>query len=345
MLTTFLALSAAAQEPDALLLKDYHPQSIFKIPQTHPQKAKYPAIDMHYHIIKGPSMEPAPGTMEERLQVMDQVGIEKTVILTLAVGARFDAAVAEYSRHPGRFDLWCGLDFDNLDKPGAAVKELERCARAGAKGVGEIGDKGKGLAKTGIHPDDPRMDAIWEKCAELKLPVNIHVADPRWAYEKMDATNDGLMDAFKWRLDDKPDIVNHAGMIDILERTVKRHPKTTFIACHYANLDFDLAKLGELLDKYPNLYADVSARLRYVGTIPRVAAAFMEKYQDRIVYGTDAGFRPEMYRASFRALESADDHYYEPQVLPNLHWPLYGLALSDRTLRKLYRENAIKLLK
>ena len=101
----------------------------------------------------------------------------------------------------------------------------------------------------------------------------------------MDATNDGLMDAFKWRLDDKPDIVSHAGMIDILERTVKRHPKTTFIACHYANLDFDLAKLGALLDKYPSLYADVSARLRYVGTIPRVAAAFMEKYQDRIISG------------------------------------------------------------
>lgn len=333
-----------AQElPDKMLLKDYKPQSIFKIPETHPQKAKYPVIDMHYHVVSGPSLAPAPGTMEQRLRAMDEVGIEKTCILTMAVGQRFDALVAEYGKHPDRFQLWCGLDYDNLDKP-AAVTELERCARMGARGVGEIGDKGSGLGRSGIHPDDPRMDAIWEKCAGLKLPVNIHVADPRWSYEKMDATNDGLMDAFKWRLDNKPDIVNHAGMIDILERTVKKHPRTTFVACHYANLDFDLAKLGQLLDRYPNLYADISARLHYVGTIPRVAGAFMEKYQNRIVYGTDTGFRPEMYRASFRALESSDDHYYENNILPSLHWPLYGLGLSDGTLRKLYRENALKIM-
>jgi predicted TIM-barrel fold metal-dependent hydrolase len=339
-----LACVLHGQEPDKLLLKDYQPHSIFKIPQSHPLKPKYPAIDVHYHVVRGPDLQPAAGSMEERLKVMDEVGIEKTVILTLATGARFDAVRAEYSRHPDRFELWCGLDYDHLDQPAVAVAELERCARSGAGGVGEIGDKGKGLGKSGVHPDDPRMDAIWEKCADLKLPVNIHVADPIWAYQKMDATNDGLMDGFKWRLDDKPDIVDHAGMIEILERTVKRHPRTVFIACHLANLDFDLAKLGGLLDRYPNLYADVSARLKYIGTIPRVAAAFLEKYQDRILYGTDAGFQPAMYRASFRALESADDHYYEG-ILPSLHWPLYGLALSDGALRKIYRENALRLLK
>ena len=161
----------------------------------------------------------------------------------------------------------------------------------------------------------------------------------------MDASNDGLMDAFKWRLDDKPDIVGHAGMIDILERTVKRHPRTTFIACHFANLDFDLAKLGELLDKYPNLYSDISARLHYVGTIPRVTKAFIEKYENRMLYGTDTGFRPLMYRGTFRILESVDDHIYEHAVLPSLHWPLYGMGLSDQALRKLYRENALKILK
>jgi len=231
-----------------------------------------------------------------------------------------------------------------LGKP-SAVAELERCARMGARGVGEIGDKGSGLGRSGVHPDDPRMDGIWEKCADLKLPVSIHVADPRWTYEKMDATNDGLMDGFKWRLDNKPGIVDHAGMIDVLERTVKRHPKTTYVACHIANLDFDLAKLGRLFDKYPNLYADISARLHYIGTIPRVAKAFMEKYQDWLVYGTDTGYALVIYRGTFRALESTDDHYYEHSILPSLHWPLYGLGLSDPTLRKLYRDNALKILK
>jgi predicted TIM-barrel fold metal-dependent hydrolase len=332
------ALSLAAQESDQVLLKDFKPQSIFRIPQHRIQKAKYPAIDVHYHAQgkAGPA---------ERLKAMDEVGVEKAVIFA-GVGPRFDAAYEMYSKHPGRFELWCGFD---LPKPGeagvaGAVTELERCVRVGAKGVGEIADKGKGLRGAGMHPDDPRMDPLWKKCAELRLPVNLHVADPRWVYEKMDNTNDGLMDAFKWRLDNQKDIVGFDGMIDILERTLKRHPKTVFVACHYANLDYDLSKLGELFDKYPNFYADISARTHYVATIPRAAAAFMEKYQDRLLYGTDAGFSPEMYRNGFRILETRDDHFYENRLLPSLHWPLYGLGLSDQALKKLYRDNALKIL-
>jgi predicted TIM-barrel fold metal-dependent hydrolase len=336
----------AAQEPDKLLLKDYKPHSIFKTPETHPQKAKFPAIDMHYHIIKGPSLERAPGTLAERLRVMDEVGIEKTVIMTVVTGDRFDAAMAEYGKYPDRFELWCGLDFDNLGKP-AGLAELERCARKGARGVGEISDKGRGLGfgNSGIHPDDPRMDATWEKCADLKLPVNLHIADPRWGYEKMDATNDGLMSAFQWRMDNQPDAVGFDGMMDILERTVQRHPRTTFVACHIANLDYDLARLGALFDKYPNLYADISAREHYIAAIPRFARAFFERYQDRLLFGTDTGFQPEMYRLYFRILESSDDHFYARQVPPNLHWPLYGLGLSDTVLKKLYRDNALRILR
>jgi predicted TIM-barrel fold metal-dependent hydrolase len=333
-----------AQDPDKLLLKDYKPRSIFKTTEGHPQKAKYPAIDMHYHIIKGPSMEPAPGSPADRLRAMDEAGIEKTIILTLATGDRFDAVVKEYGEYGDRFELWCGLDNDKLGKP-AAVAELERCARKGARGVGEIGDKGKGMGKTGIHPDDPRMDAIWEKCADLKLPVSLHVADPRWGYDRMDAANDGLMNAFKWRLDNQPDIVGFDGMIDILERTARRHPRTTFVACHLANLDFDLARLGALFDKYPNLYADISAREHYIASIPRFAAAFFEKYQDRLVFGTDSGFRPEMYHLFFRILETPDDHFYAHDVAPQLHWPLYGLGLNEAVLKKLYRENALRILR
>lgn len=329
------ALCLAAQESDQVLLKDYKPESIYRIPQNRIQKAKYPAIDVHYHAQgkAGPA---------ERLKVMDDVGVEKTIIFA-GVGQEFDTAYATYSKFPGRFELWCGFDFQA--GVGGAVKELVRCARAGAKGVGEISDKGRGLRNAGMHPDDPNMDPLWKKCAELKLPVNLHVADPRWVYEKMDNTNDGLMDAFKWRLDNRKDVVGFDGMIEILERTVKRHPKTVFVACHYANLDYDLGKLGELFDKYPNLYADISARTHYVATIPRAAAAFMEKYQDRLLYGTDAGFSPEMYRSGFRILETRDDHFYEHRLLPSLHWPLYGLGLSDRTLKKLYRDNALKILK
>jgi predicted TIM-barrel fold metal-dependent hydrolase len=264
-------------------------------------------------------------------------------------GKEFDRVYEQFSKYPSRFEVWCGFDYTGYDQPGwglRAVAEFERCVKLGARGVGEEGDKGKGLSwgkAAGMHLDDPRMDPLLEKCADLKVPINVHVADPIWMYQKMDATNDGLMNAYKWRLDNQPDIVGHSGMIDILGRAVKRHPRTTFIACHFANLDYDLARLGQLFDRYPNLYADISARYAETAVIPRFTAQFYEKYQDRLLYGTDMEFGEDMYHTTFRILESLDEHFYASMF--EYHWSYSGLGLSDSILKKVYRTNALKVLK
>ena len=195
----------------------------------------------------------------------------------------------------------------------------------------------------GMHPDDARMDSLFERCGQLGLPVTIHVADPIWMYEPMDNTNDGLMNAFHWRLDNQPDIVGHSGMIDILERTVKKHSNTTFMACHFANLDYDLVRLGQVLERHSNLYADISARYAETAPIPRFAAKFYAKYADRLLYGTDMGFEKEMYRVTFRVLETWDEHFYEHEMF-GYHWSLNGFGLPDEILRKVYRTNAEKIL-
>jgi predicted TIM-barrel fold metal-dependent hydrolase len=286
------------------------------------------------------------------VRTMDEVGIQKTILLTHATGAEFDSLYKVYSKYGDRFELWCGFDYTGYDKPGygpAAVAELERCYRMGARGVGELGDKGAGLSYCkppawGMHLNDPRLDPLLEKCAELGMPVSIHVADPIWMYLPMDSTNDGLMNAYEWRLDNKPDIIGHEGMIKILEEAVKRHPNTIFIACHFANCCYDLNKLGRLFDQYPNLYADISARYAETATIPRFVKSFYEKYQDRLVYGTDMGFDKEMYQTTFRILETNDEHFYEIEQF-NYHWPLYGFGLGDSVLKKIYWQNASRLLK
>jgi predicted TIM-barrel fold metal-dependent hydrolase len=148
----------------------------------------------------------------------------------------------------------------------------------------------------------------------------------------MDHTNDGLMNAYEWRLDNQPDIVGHSGMIDILERTVQRHPRTTFIACHFANLCYDLTRLGRLLDENPNLHADISARYAETATIPRFVAQFYSKYAGRLLYGTDMGFNPGMYRITFRVLESLDEHFYEHAQF-GYHWAMSGFACRTRSSR------------
>jgi len=338
--------SAAKAPAETLLLKDYRPRSIYKVPVTHVERAKFPIIDMHSH--------PEPKTDAEInmwIKNMDEVNVEKSIVLTMTTGKAFDEINAKYGKHPERFEVWCGLDFTGYDQssfPASAVKELERCKSAGAKGIGEIHDKGQGLRSGksvthGLHPGDPRVDAIWEKAAELHMPISLHVADPIWMYQPMDKHNDGLMNALEWRLDNQPNIVNLRGMVDILERTLDRHRNTTFVACHFANLDYDLTHLGEVFDRHPNLYADIAARYAETAPIPRFASQFYAKYSDRLVYGTDMGYDTSMYRITFRILESQDEHFYETDQF-SYHWPLYGIGLNDEILQRVYHDNAAKLL-
>lgn len=337
-----------AQDANQLLLKDFRPVSIYKIPVTVVNKAIFPAIDIHSHDYAQTAED-----VDQWITTMDECGIEKTIILSGATGEKFDAIVKKYSNYPNRFDVWCGLDYSDYDQPGygpAAVKELERCYKMGAKGVGELSDKGMGVnysdaRKTvGMHFDDARLKPLFDKCAELHLPVNIHLADPIWMYEKMDASNDGLMNAQTWRIDlSKPGILDFDALMGTLGNVVKQNPKTTFIACHFANLNHDLEQLGRMLDQYPNLYSDISARYAESATIPRAMQAFYKKHQDKLLYGTDMGLAPDMYRITFRILETNDEHFYGREI-STYHWAMNGFGLPKDLLKKLYRDNATKLL-
>ncbi len=339
-------MALAQTPPDQILLKDFRPRSIYKIPETRVETARFTVIDMHQH-----DYAPNDSDVDRWVRTMDEVGLEKSIILSGNTGRKFDTVLAKYGRYPKRFAVWCGIDYGGMDQPGygpAAMAELERCHKAGATGVGELSDKGRGLGGTtnmpGMHIDDPRMDPILEKCADLGMPVNIHVAEDKWMYEPMDQTNDGLMNAYTWRVANVPEVLQHDEVVDTLENAVKKHPRTQFIACHLANCCSDLNRLGEMLDKYPNLHADIGARFSELSPIPRTVLRFFLRYQNRLVYGTDLSPQPEMYRTTFRILETEDEHFYSP-YFRNYHWPLHAFGLPDEVLKKLYRENAEEILR
>ena len=150
-----------AQDPNTILLRNYRPHSVYHIPVTVVNKAKFPVIDMHSHPYARSEAEIAAW-----VKSMDECGIRKTILLTYSVGPKFDSLCKTYGKYGDRFELWCGFDYSGYDKPGygpAAVKELERCHAMGAKGVGELGDKGLGetysqpVPGKGLHIDDPRL--------------------------------------------------------------------------------------------------------------------------------------------------------------------------------------------
>ena len=333
---------------DDILLKNYRPVSVYNIPKTTISKAKYPVIDLHSHPYAKSEEE-----IKDWIKTMDEVGVAKTVILCYQTGKKFDSIYNVYSKYGDRFEIWCGFDYTGYNEKGwtkKAIKELERCFKVGAKGVGELGDKGSGLFYSGpnpawgMHVNDERMQPLLKRCGELGMPVSIHVAEPIWMYKPIDEHNDGLMNAANWKVDTtKPDLLGHAQLLNTLEEAVRNNPGTTFIACHYANCTYDFSILGKLFDQYPNLYADIAARYAEAAPIPRTTRAFYEKYQDRLVYGTDMGMDASMYRITFRILETLDEHFYEHDQF-GYHWALNGWGLSDDTLRKVYSENAKKFM-
>jgi predicted TIM-barrel fold metal-dependent hydrolase len=350
---SFPAQTLFAQTPDNLKLKDFHPQSIYKTPQSNIAKPRFTVIDMHAHAYAETQEDIATWVKN-----MDEFGVQKTILLTYAVGHTFDSLQQVYGKFPGRFELWCGIDFRGYNEPGwsgKAVKEIQRCYKMGARGIGEIHDKGMGLRSglddhetkvtQGMRTDDPRMKPIYACCAQLGIPISIHIAEPKWMYEPMDSTNDGLMNAYTWRVDvTRPGMFNRDELIQHFENAVRDNPQTIFVVCHLMNCEYDLSILGNLFDKYPNLYADIAARYSEISPVPVYTRTFFEKYKDHIVFGTDMGFDENMYKICWRILESKDEHFYETEQF-GYHWPLYGLDLPDDVLKKLYFENALKIEK
>lgn len=221
-----------------LKLADYRPVSVFKIPVSDIRQASFPVIDMHSH-----SYLHSVEELEQWVRNMDENNIEKIVIHTGTYGEEFDALYDLYKGVSDRFELWCGIDMSSWgtpDFPAKAVAELERCWKKGAKGVGELSDKGLGeklsrkVKEPGLHLNDDLLVPIFSKCAELGMPVNCHIGDPVWMYEDIDEHNDGYMNASKWKIDmSQPGILDLYELVATMEETCVKNPQTTFIACHF----------------------------------------------------------------------------------------------------------------
>lgn len=335
-------VSAGPGPMDTILVKDYAPRSSVVNKETFVPKAKYPVIDCHVHVVAR-----TPGEIAEWVKTMNEVGIDKSIVLTGATGPAFDALVDLFPKaYPERFLLYCGMDMNDIDKPDYSkrvVAELVRCYNIGARGVGELSDKGSGLTDTKLprdkrlHPDDPRLDAFWEKCAELKMPVNLHVADHPSCWTPLDVYQERSPDYQHFNQYGK-DIPSYDELITIRNRTLEKHPKTIFIACHLGNCGNDLERLSQDMDKYPNLHLDTSARDYEIGRTPRASAMFLTKYQNRIVFGTDQSREKSMYQIHWRLLETADEY-----IVGRVGWRYYGLELPNAVLKSLYRVTARKI--
>ena len=319
---------------------------LHKLPVTNVEKARHPVIDMHAH----PRYARTAAEIDRWVEVMD-ADIERRED-DPAHGrspARSSTGWSElYSRHAGgplralvRLRLH-GLRPAGLrPRGGPGARALLQGAQ---RGVGEEGDKGLGMQfgrAKGLHFDDARLAPLLERCGELGLPISIHVADPIWMYQPMDETNDGMMNAVKWRLDDKPGIVDHGqdgGGARARGRAAIRVPVPSPATSPTSTTTSTSS--ATLLDRLPNLYADFAARFAESARHPPHRGALLRALrQPCLAYGTDMGASPDMYRLTFRILETLDEHILLGPLLVPLE--LLGAGARARAARAaLPRERA-----
>jgi predicted TIM-barrel fold metal-dependent hydrolase len=365
-----------SNQPKPLDLTQYEPKSMLQVHESHVEKSKFPLIDFHTHIsisVKSEhGVELAPerqylGTPGELLAVMERKNIRAMVNLTGGYDKGLAEAVSKYDRtYPGRFYTFAEPSYSRFkepDYPKLQAQAIEQAHRDGARGLKILKTLGlylrEGITSGAlVKIDDPRFDPMWDACGQLNLPVAIHVSDPIAFFTPTDRFNERYEE-----LNNHPDWSFHGGdfpsneeLLAARNRVMARHPKTQFVVLHVGNFAENLQNVSENLDRFPNMFVDIAARVGELGRQPVTARKFFDKYQDRILFATDATphgdefpqqvFNDKLYEIYFRFLETEDEYFdYAPaKIPPQGRWRIYGINLPDTILRKVYYENSGRVL-
>jgi predicted TIM-barrel fold metal-dependent hydrolase len=345
------------EDPEAakrmtLLLKDWDPKPMVHLKAHEVPKAKFYVIDIHNHVNDPGGVHGEEVPAAEVVSGMDRANVRKVVILTGMWGDKLQSVLDKMVKpYPDRFVVFAQMDWSKIDDPNFSaemVAQLDDAVKRGARGLKVLKDWGLGVKdKNGklVAIDDPRMDPVWEECGKLKIPVAIHSTDPEAFFTPTDKSNERyeeLMHNPSWSFYG-PGIPDKQTLLEQRNHVFAKHPNTTFVALHIANWPENLDAVSNWLKKYPNMYVEFGAREAEMGREPRRAAKFFEEFQDRILFGTDAEPVPEMYANYFRWLET-DDEYFPYWGYPGQgRWMIYGLALPDKILEKVYHGNAEKM--
>ena len=338
---------APQEAPPSIL--DYRPRNTLVVAEHKVPKAKFPAIDVHGH----PGNVGTPEAINRLIGIMDSLNIKVMLVAENVSGQRLASSIAAInaSPHKDRFRVLAGINFSNVG-PGwgeRAAKQLEADLKAGAIGVGEV-PKSFGLRITKadgsrLRIDDPELDPLWQAFARLDVPAFIHTAEPQEFFQPLDYKNERWLELalFPDRRNFQQGQPTFEQLMTERNNMFRKHPKTRFVAAHFAWHANDLGRLAKMLDEFPNVTVEAGAILYDLGRQPRAAKAFLEKYGDRVMFGKDA-FIPEEYPYYWRVFETTDD-YFEYYRDYHAFWRMYGIGLSDETLKKVYYKTALKVFK
>lgn len=327
-------------------VEEYEPISTLKVQEHLLTKAKFPFIDVHNHQFTMPVQN-----LDKLVKEMDELNMAVMVNLSGFRGKYLEWSLDNVNeKYSTRFTLFMNIDFEQLDDegwPNETLAMMEAAVKLGVKGLKVY--KSLGLTDTDnegnrIKVDDSRLDPIWDKCGELGIPVLIHTGEPAAFWLPKDKNNERWLELKQYpsRYKDPKKNPSFEEVMAEQHSVFRKHPNTKFISAHLGWFGNDLARLGELLDEMPNMYTELGAVIAELGRQPFTARAWLIDYQDRVLMGKDS-YKKEEYYTYFRVLET-NDEYFDYYRKRHAHWKMYGLALPDSVLQKIYYKNAIHLI-
>lgn len=352
------------QPARVLALDKFRPQSMLVVESTDITTASFPVVDVHSHFHY--RFRQSKEQLDQFVRLMNRNNLAVCVSLDGRLGEQWeDHSEYLWEEHKQRFVIFVSLDWrgdGDLDdistwdchRPDFARRMAQQLAFAKAKGACGL----KVFKQMGLdykNPDgslmkinDPRWDPIWEACGKLGLPVIIHTADPAAFFEPVDERNE------RWEeLHRRPEwgfygekFPSRQKLLEARNQVIGKHPNTIFIGAHMANNPENLAEVDEWLTRYPNLYVEFASRIGELGRQPYTARKFFIKRANRILFGTDGPWPETRVRLYWRFLETYDEYfpYSEKPFPPQGFWNIYGIGLPDEVLRKIYFENASRVI-
>ena len=337
-------------------IEEYSPISTLVVTENPKTRSKFPFIDVHSHHWNMPIMN-----LDNLIEEMDSLNMKYQINLSgsgLAVfSGKQDLMDLNLSKsinnvkknYPERFGVFVNLDLSKIGRKDFKLnteKYLLNASKIGATGLKIYKNLGLNL-KDGegnrVKVDDDRLQFIWEKCAELNLPVLIHSGEPIAFFQNIDKYNERWLHAKQRPSSFRPSDKYPSFEIVMREQynMFKKNPKTTFINAHMGWYGNNLSKLDQQLIDLPNVYVEFGAVINELGRQPVSARKFFIKHQDRILFGKD-NYNKEEYYLYFQVLETSDEYIEYFRKRHGL-WRLYGLNLPDSVLKKVYHQNALKI--
>ena len=353
---SYYVITVIQKKNNLMDIGEYSPKSTLVVDENKIYRSKYPFIDVHSHHWDMPIQD-----LSTLVSEMDSLNMAYLINLSGSGLATFfgkqdlmeknlTSSIKNVKENfPKRFGVFFNINFNRIDDENFRRNTtllINDAVNQGAIGLKVYKNLGLNLRDSKgkrVPVDDERLDFIWEECAKLNIPVLIHSGEPKAFFDPIDKFNERWLHARE-----KPNSFRSSDQYPAFDKIMleqhnmfRKHSKTKFINAHFGWYANDLSKLSKILDELQNVSVEFGAVINELGRQPRAAKKFFIEYQDRILFGKDI-YKKDEYYIYFRVLETSDEYIQYYRKRHGL-WRLYGMALPDDILKKIYYQNALKM--